>query len=138
MSTPGAVPAREGPGTPPGKPPGPGRVQPIIFQEPHQVDRLRVFVNPPIFHIGQGKSPTPIQLENQTGGLVKIWLPNAEKYLDPKPGTDFLKPIDVADGDHLDLVIKANPTQGHYQYHVYCEVIKDFAEGNSPPVMHCP
>ena len=135
MPTTGTATAREGPGTPPGT----GPVQPIIFQEPHQVDRKRVFVNPPIFHIGKGKSPKPIRLENKTGGPVKIWLPNAEKYLNRRrPGTDFSKPIRIAKGKHLDLMVKADPEEGYYQYHVYCEVIKDFAEGNSPPVMHCP
>jgi hypothetical protein len=128
MSTAGTKTARVAPGT----------VEPIIFQKPHQVDRKRVFVNPPIFHIGQGKSPTPIRLENKTGDVVKIWLPNAEKYLDLKPGDDFSKPIEVAKGGHFDITVKADPERGHYQYHVYCEAIKDFAEGNSPPALHCP
>ena len=117
-----------------------GSVERVILQKPYEIDRRRVFVKPPIVHIGNGDSPKTIRLDNQTGGLVKIWLPNADAYLNPQPGTDFSKPMEVDDGGKLDLFVKVNPKpkEGHYQYHVYCEVIKDFAEGNSPPVLHCP
>jgi hypothetical protein len=130
MSTPAISIAREGP------------VERIIFHEPHKIDRPRVFVDPPQYHIGNGDSPRTIRFVNETGGPVKIWLPNADKYLNPqRNGNDFSKPIDVGIGGELELTVKsspAKPEEGHYQYHVYCEVIKDFAEGNSPPVMNCP
>jgi hypothetical protein len=130
MATTGTRIAREGP------------VERIILHEPHKIDRLRVFVNPPIHHIGNGDSPKTIRFENQTGGPVKIWLPNADKYLDRRPdGRDFSNPIEIALGGQLELTVKTKPErpeEGHHQYHVYCEIIKDFAEGNSPPVMNCP
>jgi hypothetical protein len=130
MATIGTGIAREGP------------VERIIFHKPHPIDRPRVFVNPPIYHIGNGDSPRTFRFENQTGGPVKIWLPNADKYLNRRPGGgDFSNPIEIALGGELELTVKAKPAkpeEGHYQYHVYCEVIRDFAEGNSPPVMNCP
>ncbi len=92
MATTGTKTAREGP------------VERIIFHKPHKVDRLRVFVDPPIYHIGNGDWPRTIRFENHTGGPVKIWLPNADKYFNRRPdGSDFTAPIEVARGDELEL-----------------------------------
>jgi hypothetical protein len=118
-----------------------GPNKPIIFRKPKDADR-RVLVDPPIYHIGNGDSPRTIRFDNQTGDFVRIWLPNAEKYISrQRHGGDFSKPFEVPIGCVLELTIKEKPEkpeEGQYQYHVYCEAIKGFAEGNSPPVMNCP
>ena len=129
MPTLGTKTAREGP------------IKPIIFRKPKEADR-RVLVDPAVCHLGNGDSPRTIRFDNQTGDSVKIWLPNADKYLSrQRHGSDFSKPIEIPLGGVLELTVKEKPEkpeEGHYQYHVYCKAIDDFAEGNSPPVMHCP
>lgn len=112
----------------------------VTILEPHLIDRERIFVNPPAIHIGYGDSPTTIRWENQTGDLVKIWLPNADDYLKRPSGEDFSKPFDVTPEKPLVLTVKEDPKpkKNTYQYHIYCAKINGFAEGNSSPVVHCP
>jgi hypothetical protein len=119
----------------------PGPMKSIVFHMPKETDK-RVKVEPPTYHIGNGDSPRVIRFDNQTGDSVRVWLPNADKYLSHRRhGSDFSKPFEVPIGGVLELTVKANPElpeEGEYQYHVYCEAINGFAEGNSPPVLHCP
>jgi hypothetical protein len=115
-------------------------VKRVVILKPHVIDRERIFVNPPAIHIGYGDSPTIIRWENQTGDLVKIWLPNADDYLIRPPDIDFSKPFDVTAEKPLVLTVKEEPKpkKNIYPYHVYCAKINSFAEGNSSPVVHCP
>ncbi len=120
-------------------------VQQVVLTKPIEiVDRKRVFVVPASVHIDDEAPPKAIQWVNQTGGPVTIWLPNADLYLEPyeDPEThkvhEFLTPFDVATKGVLLLDVKENPPEGRYVYNVYCEVTKDYAQGNSAPDVSCP
>jgi hypothetical protein len=110
----------------------------VVFGKPIKIDRERVFVNPPTFHLCGENPPKAIRWENQTGGPVMIWLPNADHCLNRPPEGDFSKPFVIPPKGELLLTVKEHPKKGKYEYHVYCEVIKDYAEGNSPPNLSCP
>jgi hypothetical protein len=110
----------------------------VMLGKPIEIDTPRVFVNPPISHLCGANPPQIIRWDNQTGGPVMIWLPNGDKLLDPPSGGDFSKPFLIPPKGELVLSVKENPKKARIQYHVYCEVIGDYAEGNSPPVLSCP
>ena len=110
----------------------------VMLGKPIEIDTPRVFVNPPIAHLCDATPPQSIRWDNQTGGPVMIWLPNGDKLLNPPSGKDFSKPFLIAPNCDLTLGVKKNPKKARIQYHVYCEVIGDYAEGNSPPVLSCP
>jgi len=115
-----------------------GPMNPIVFRKDPKSDK-RVVVEPAHYHIGNGDSPRTIRFENHTEEPVKVWIPNADRFLDGK-GRDFSVPMNVP-AQGLELSVKCDPVkpeEGKYQYHVYCEAIRDFAEGNSPPEIHCP
>jgi len=118
----------------------------IELPAPITVNKARVFVNPPKLGIGSGnKRLTVVPIVNNTGSTVRIWFPQGKLLFDSfSNGTtyerspDFSQPIAVAHKSSLNLYVRSNPKDGQYQYHVYCEAIEDYAEGNSPPVMICP
>jgi hypothetical protein len=96
----------------------------------------RAFVVPPGIHIGIGASKVPsIQLTNSTGAPVRVWFPNGGQLFDAP--LDFSNPLDVPAGG-LTLHVKSSPNPGDYHYHVYCEAVKDCAQGNSEPKVGCP
>lgn len=110
----------------------------IVLRSPIKIDRLRVFVDPPSIHIHSGGSDLKaIEWVNQTGGDVLIWLPNGHNYLIGKP-EDFLAPLPLSNGGVLTREVRRDYKDGDYEYNVYCKVIDGYAEGNSPPVVHCP
>jgi hypothetical protein len=123
----------------------PEPVQKVLLTKPYDiVGRKRIFVLPAIVHLGGENPPKTIEWVNQTGGPVTIWLPNADHYLKPyeDPEThkvhDFIKPFPVATKGELRLTVKDHPPKCYYEYNVYCEVIENYAQGNSAPVMSCP
>ena len=123
----------------------PGPVQKVLLTKPYVIaGRKRIFVVPAIVHLGGENPPKTIEWVNQTGGPVTIWLPNADHYLKPHedPKThkvhEFITPFDVDTKGALLLDVKENPPDCYYEYNVYCEEIKDYAQGNSPPVVSCP
>jgi len=103
--------------------------------------RNRVFVNPPVIHVGSGLSQLrAIQFTNHTGGTVRIWLLNAVSLFarPPKGYKDFGNPFVVEAGGVLDLDLKPDLSHGDYVYHVHCDAIGREADGNSPPIVSCP
>ncbi len=109
-----------------------------VLHKPHEIDRPRVFVNPPIIHIGNGDAPKIIRWDNQTGGPVKFWLADADDYFVCPPGKDFSTPFDVDTDKALELEVKRHPKKGHFPYHIFCQEINGYAEGNSSPNVTCP
>lgn len=110
----------------------------VVLRSPIMIDRQRVFVDPPSIHIGYGDSQLKfIEWVNQTGGDVLIWLPNGHNYLVGKP-EDFLAPFTVSNGGRLTREVRRKYQGGDYEYNVFCKAIDGYAEGNSPPVVHCP
>src|SRR6266849_5926843 len=102
---------------------------------------LRTFVDTPIVKIGSGTSQlTQVQWMNGTNGKATLWFPNgAEVFEDTVPPTNvnFAHLIPIPAGG-LTLKVKAKPAQDDYHYHIYCEVSKDCAHGNSEPQVTCP
>lgn len=101
--------------------------------------RERIYVNPPVIHIGSGPTQLrTIRFENNTGGTVRIWLLNAAELF-VRPLKDFENPFVVKATDPpLDLEVKPGSKYGDYVYHVYCDAIGHEADGNSPPALACP
>lgn len=121
-------------------------VQRVVFTEPVNIGQKqrRVFVLPPIVHLGGENPPKTIQWVNETGGDVTIWIPNAAHYLDPyvDPQTlqvhQFIAPFRLAARGELVVSVKKVPANGYYPYDVFCEVTQDYAQGNSSPGVGCP
>jgi hypothetical protein len=115
--------------------PRPGEV---IVEAARVIDRKRIFVNPPILHIGSGAPELPeIRFINHTRKKILVWLPNGHHYLN-KDAAELEKPIPIDAGKEYPLPLKAGPEKGHYAYHVYCEEIENGAEGHSEPHVGCP
>jgi hypothetical protein len=111
----------------------------VEFGKPVTINKPRIFANPPLVHIGSG--PMQIQevaIVNNSGGDIRVWMPLGAKVFDDRSVSDFSVPFLVPQATDRTLYVKNNPQEGKYEYHVYCEVIEDYAEGNSPPVMNCP
>jgi hypothetical protein len=105
---------------------------------PDPTGRKRVYVNPPVVHLGYGPDQLKhIRFTNHTNGTVRIWLLEAASLF-VRPAKDFEKPFVVDDGDKLDLDLKPGLGYGDYVYHVYCDAIGHEADGNSPPAISCP
>jgi hypothetical protein len=125
---------------------------PVLVPSPMPVDlprpikdstgRGRVYVNPPVIHLGSGsKQLHQIRFKNNTGGTVRIWLLEAADLFagPPKGYPDFKNPFVVGATDPpLDLELKPDLGYGDYPYHVFCDAIGHEADGNSPPYVSCP
>jgi hypothetical protein len=103
--------------------------------------RKRVYVNPPVIHVGTG--PTHLRkilFTNNTGQKARFWFPNADwLFVGPPAGDkDFDNPFVVNDGGNLELALKPDAGFYDYPYHVYCDASESEAEGNSPPAISCP
>jgi hypothetical protein len=103
--------------------------------------RKRVYVNPPVIHLGKGETQLEhICFANNTGGTIRIWLLEAASIFDGPPAgaKNFDSPFVVKAKGTLDLTLKPELGYGDYVYHVYCDAIGHEAEGNSPPAISCP
>jgi len=88
------------------------------------------------FHIGENKS---VRFVNQTGGVVKILIPDGGSLFVPPNGVpDTDTRLNITVGGELVLRVVEEPKHKKYPYAAYCEVIGDFAEGGSAPVIVCP
>ena len=113
---------------------------------PDATGRRRVYVNPPVIHIGIGHERLKnIRFTNHTGDTVRIWLLEAASLLVPpakdnegKEYKDFYTPIVVKPKGTLDVGVNPKSDYGDYYYHVYCDAIGHEADGNSPPGLSCP
>lgn len=116
---------------------------PVNLPQPVETSpgRKRVYVNPPVIHVGTGSTELKkIRWTNNTGKKARFWFPNASwLFVGPPPGyKDFDNPFVVEDGDKLELDLKTNLGFYDYPYHVFCDASESEAEGNSPPVIACP
>jgi hypothetical protein len=101
--------------------------------------REKIYVNPPIIHIGSGpKQLRDIRFRNNTGDKVRLWFPNGPQLFAKPPASDFENPFVIENGKELDFTLKPDLGVCFYHYHVYCDVIHDEAEGYSPPSLSCP
>jgi hypothetical protein len=123
----------------------PGPVQKVLFTKPYDIEgRERVFVIPATVHLDYENPPKTIEFVNHTGGPVTIWLPAGGHFLklheDPETHKiqEFTKPFDVPTKGELVFDVKEKLPKGCYEYNVYCEVIKNYAQGNSSPTLSCP
>jgi hypothetical protein len=92
----------------------------------------RGFVVPPHVAMGTGTAKVPsVRWINGTGGSARLWFPNGDEVFQP-PAGGFSNPIEIPPGG-LTLQVKASPNAGDYHYHVYCDSLKECAQGNSEP-----
>ncbi len=115
-------------------------VRKVVFTKLYNIEgKQRVFVVPPTVHLG-GKNPAKsIRWVNETGDLVKIWLTSPRDLL--KSSEDLSKPIEIPRNGELVVAVNDGLEElgeCSHHYHVYCEAVKNYAEGNSPPNMSCP
>jgi hypothetical protein len=111
----------------------------VVILEPHKIGKDRVFVDPPEVRIGEGASKLlTVQWKNDTGKVAWLWMPNGAQYFERPPEGDFPTPFRIDPEKEFELKVKAKPEKVRSQYHVYCEAIRQYAEGFSPPVMNCP
>jgi hypothetical protein len=109
-------------------------VRDVILTTPYDIGgRRRIFVVPPNIHLGALKT---IRWTNKTGGPVEIWLAAVRHLL--RSTKDLSKPIKLDPGRELVVGVEPTAEECEYEYHVFCEVINNFADGNSPPTMSCP
>jgi hypothetical protein len=121
------------------EPPREGPKQ-VILQR-IEIDRPRIFVNPPVLHIGSGKSRRKtVEWMNETGADVSLWFPNGEQvFLLPAEGEmGFKNPLAIGSKKRLILYVKADCEDGRYRYSVYCPSLREYAQGNSAPEVDCP
>lgn len=112
-------------------------VRDVVLTPPLEVGgRERIFVIPPTIHLGGPEPPKTIRWINKTGKPVHIWLAGGQKFL--KSTEDLSQPIRVA--PDKELVVGVKDCKGEWQrdYHVLCDAIGNFADGNSPPTWSCP
>jgi hypothetical protein len=111
-----------------------------------QSGKYRAFVDPPIIGIGDTPGDT-VTWTNATTDKVTLWFPNGGRVFDPPPISSFSNfsnsLIDIPAGTARTLTIKGaggrpGPDHGYYKYSVYCEQVRDFAQGNSEPGLHVP
>jgi hypothetical protein len=103
--------------------------------------RKRVYVDPPVIHIGKGSTQLrKLRFTNNTGDKARFWfLIGAALFVAPPRGyKDFTNPFVVDAGDALDLELKPDLGYSYHEFHVYCDVIGNEAEGSSPPGISCP
>jgi hypothetical protein len=95
----------------------------------------RTFVSEP--HIGVGKPSVVSQVKwtNGTGGRAWLWFPNGDRIF--SSSNNYLNPIEIPSSG-LSLDVKADPVEGAYHYHIYCETVHDCAQGNSEPTLSVP
>ena len=111
----------------------------VVILESHRIGKDRVFVDPPEVSIGEGASKLlTVEWRNDTSKAAWLWMPNGDQYFDQPSRGDFATPFRIDPGKELKLTVKAKPERARSQYHVYCEAIRQYAEGYSPPVMNCP
>ena len=97
----------------------------------------RAFVDSPHVRIGERSTQVPsVRWENRTRGKATLWFPNGGEVFDERP-EGFSNPIDIPEKG-LELKVKEHPEKGNYHYHVYCEVVKDCAQGHSEPRLDVP
>jgi hypothetical protein len=114
-------------------------IREVVFTTPYEVGgRERVFVVPANIHLAAPDRAKTIRWVNQTGGRVQVWLASVQHLLKAAPGVNLSEPIAVAPGDDLVVAVKDGVEDCQYDYHVFCEKIGNFADGNSPPSMGCP
>ena len=115
-----------------------GPVQVKVKVQRHSIFGVdRAFIDQPHVRIGIETTKVPsVHWTNATGGGARLWFPNGGEVFDPPPG-GFLNPIDIPP-DGLTLKVKAVPAIGDYHYHVYCDSLKDCAQGNSEPRLSVP
>jgi len=104
--------------------------------------QARVFVDVPHISIGEGAAQVKsVKWVNNTKGLAMLWFPNGDLIFDGTTSVpsvpSFLDPIEIPAGGRT-LQVKSAPNPGHYHYHVYCEAVKDCAEGKSEPRVSVP
>jgi hypothetical protein len=102
--------------------------------------RDRIFVVPGTVHLGGAVAAKTIVWLNETGGPVKVWLAALKDILIPQAGQDFSGPIQIDErtNNRLEVTVKEGIENCQRDYHVFCEKIGNFADGNSPPNMSCP
>jgi hypothetical protein len=106
-----------------------------------EIDRPRIFVNPPVIHIGNGKSRRKtVEWVNETGADVSLWFPNGEQVFDRRGESEkgFANPFAIGSKKRLILYVKADCEDGRYRYAVYCPSLMEYAQGNSAPEVDCP
>lgn len=114
-------------------------VREVALTKPHDVGgRERVFVVPATVHLGGPEPAKTIRWTNHTGAPVEIWLAAVQHLLKAAPDVNLSKPIPVGTGDDLVVAVKDGVEDCQYYYHVFCEKIGNFADGNSSPIMGCP
>ena len=109
--------------------PGPSGPARIVFPQKDVEEKIVI----PATHIG---SSTAVQFINNTGGLARLWIPQAA-LLFRAPDNNVID-VQIADGDTRQLELLDTAPDGTYPYHVYCESVGDYARGGSPPTMICP
>lgn len=88
------------------------------------------------FHIGKNKS---VRFVNQTEGIVKILIPDGGSlFVSPNGVPDADTRLNILPSEELVLQVVKRPKEKIYPYAAYCEVISNFAEGGSAPVIACP
>lgn len=109
----------------------------VVLTAPEQAGgRLRIFAVPPTIHLGGPTPPKSIRWTNKTGQSIHIWLASVRSYLESTQ--DLSQPIEVDAGDDLVVGVKYSTEQFEYDYHVFCDAIQNYADGNSPPHVSCP
>jgi hypothetical protein len=115
-----------------------------VHLEPIQIEEGRVFVNPPVVSIGEGKSRlSTVQWINNTKEMAWLWIPNGGKFFNKHTLHDFSTPFPIppepaSEEERFTLTVSKECHDGSTEYHVFCKAIMGYAEGHSPPVVKCP
>src|SRR5579864_9419043 len=98
--------------------PEPPPVPKEVILQRIQIDRPRIFVNPPVFHVGSGKSMRKtVEWVNETGADVSLWFPNGEQVFVPPTGveTGFTNPFVIGSKKRLTLHVRGDCKDGRYR-----------------------
>jgi hypothetical protein len=115
-----------------------------VLLKPLLIEKERVFVDPPVVSIGDGKSRLlTVQWVNNTEKLAWLWIPNGDLFFKKPSQHDFstpfrIPPEPVPEGERLTFTVRDDCHGATSEYQVYCEAITGYAEGHSPPIVKCP
>jgi hypothetical protein len=115
-----------------------------VLLEPHPIETLRVFVNPPVVSIGERDSKLQIvHWKNNTKEKAWLWMPNGNQFFKTPSDHDFstpflIPPEPVPEKERLTFTVRGDTKEVRSEYQIYCEAITGYAEGHSPPYVSCP
>lgn len=114
----------------------------VVLPAPTEINstkKKKVFISPGTIHLAYPNKAKTVVWVNNTGAAVNIWLVNVQDVFFALHGEDLSQPQKIDDGQEFAVGVKDSvPSVYVKDYQAYCEVINDYADGDSSPHVGCP